>query len=168
MNNENQLLANFTANRDRERQNIANQSQDAVKKLMPAYDTILNACLPLVDRASGHPVARGHPQSASMFLSAQFLQGLDITRKTIILGAYHQAANLLKQETETLDALHEIRTGSRKDRKTTKFRGEMKRFGRKYGDLNEIAHPTSEAIVELLASRIDGNNVAPTIEKIFK
>jgi hypothetical protein len=103
-----------------------------------------------------------------MFLSAQFLQGVDITRKTILLGAYHQAANLLKQETEILDALHEIRTGSRTDRRTTRFRGEMKRFGRKYGELNEIAHPTSEAIVELLASKIDGDKVDPTIEIIFK
>jgi hypothetical protein len=163
MENNNYLLANLLANRDRQRQDVASQSQIALDRLMPAYDTILNASLSLIERASEKPVKRDHPWSHSMFLSAQFLQGVDITRTTILIGAYHQAANLLKQETEILNAMHETRVGSRKDRRLTHFKGETKKLGRKYGELNQIAHPTNAAVVELFASEIEGDDVNPTL-----
>lgn len=138
-----------------------------MERLAPACDIILNVCLSLLDRASEKPVERIHPLSPSMFLAAQFLQGVDITRMCIFIGAYHQAGNLLKQETEILAAMHEIRGGTRKDKKTTKFRGEMQKFGRKYGELNQIAHPTNSEVVELLASKVEGDSVDPTLDIQF-
>ncbi len=161
------LLRNLVTNRQRKRQAIAKQSQVALEMLIPACDKVLNVCLSLIDRASETPFERAHPLSPGMFLVAQFLQGVDITRKTILIGGYHQAANLLKQETEILDAMHEIRAGSRMDKRTTKFKGEMQKLGRKYGELNKIAHPTTADVVELFSAKIEGNDVDPTLDIQF-
>lgn len=154
-------------NREQQRQDIAKRSEVALVRLIPACDIILDVCLNLISRASGKPFDRDHPLTPNMFLAAQFLQGIDITRQSIVVGAYHQAANLLKQETEILGAMYETRTGTRKDRETAKFRGDMRSLGRKYGELNDIAHPTYAAVVELFSSKIEGDNVDPTLEIQF-
>lgn len=167
MENHNGLWGSLMLNRERQRQDIAQKSRTALSKLSPACDQVLNVCVSLIGRASQSPFESGNPLSHSMFLAAQFLQGVDITRMCIQIGAYHQTANLLKQESEILAAMHEVRSGTRKDRKTAKFRGEMQKLFRKYRELNNIAHPTNTDVVELLASKVEGDNVDPTLDIQF-
>lgn len=167
MNQDCRHYTNLIANRRRERKDVAKKSAIAVERLKTACDAIINACLSLIDKAGEGSFNRDNPLSSNMFLAAQFLQGEDISRMLILSGAYHQAGNLLKQETEIIVAMYEFRVGTRRDGSTAKFRDDMKKLGRKYGELNDIAHPTKSDVVELLNAKIEGDRVDPTLEVQF-
>ena len=97
-----------------------------------------------------------------MCLIAQFIQGVELAETAISEGLYANAANLLKQELETLAAMDEYEAGNRRDGKTPGFRDRLSGLGRRYGQFNEIAHPTRQEILESLSTFSDNERYGPT------
>jgi hypothetical protein len=78
--------------------------------------------------------------SGRLSLIASFVQGIDLCETSISEGLYAQAANILKQELETIAALEEFISGSRKDGKTPNVKFVKWDMAKIYGDLNKVAH----------------------------
>ncbi|MEK5146727.1 hypothetical protein MKX53_06770 [Psychrobacillus sp. FSL K6-4615] len=78
--------------------------------------------------------------SGRLSLIASFVQGIDLCETSISEGLYAQAANLLKQELETIAALEEFIAGNRKDGKTPNVKFVKWDMAKIYGDLNKVAH----------------------------
>ncbi|EIJ82682.1 hypothetical protein [Bacillus methanolicus] len=85
-----------------------------------------------------------------MSLIASFIQGIDLCETTISEGLYAQAANLLKQELETIAAIEEFIIGNRKDGKTPNVRFVNWDMGRIYGELNKVAHVSERKVLDPL------------------
>jgi len=147
---------------------IRRQSEEAMKALMVAHNKILSAALSLLNRASEKEFdIEGTTLSEQMHLIAQFLQGIDLTMQSILTGCYHQAANLLKQETEILAAIEECTKGLRKEGRTPNVGNNLMSFREKYGELNDIAHPSRTEIVQMLTTFHEGDALGPTIDPEF-
>lgn len=153
----------FLANHKKYRDAIREQSKSENSDLLTAHQMIFAALISYQNRIQGK---KFEPQSEDvigrMFLVAQFLQGIEFTETAISEGLYTQAANLLKQELETIGAIEEFASDTRKDGKVPRFHGIMKDFGRRYGEYNELAHPTRKGVVESLGTFDDGDKHGPT------
>ncbi|AIE59958.1 hypothetical protein BMMGA3_07750 [Bacillus methanolicus MGA3] len=88
--------------------------------------------------------------SGRLSLIASFIQGIDLCETTISEGLYAQAANLLKQELETIAAIEEFIIGNRKDGKTPNVRFVNWDMGRIYGELNKVAHVSERKVLDPL------------------
>ena len=103
-----------------------------------------------------------------MSLTAQFIQGIDVCETAISEGLYSQAAALLKQEMETIEAVHEYETGQRRDRTTPRL-NLLRGFGRAYGEFNNYAHASVEdihkSIVHFEEGSISGPSVIPQYQR---
>lgn len=98
-----------------------------------------------------------------MYLIAQFIQGADISFQAITQGLYPQAANLQKQQIETITALIEINKNRRKDGYTPNVQNHFKSFKFEYNELNNLSHPCNEEIVEGLAKYSRKSKQGPTL-----
>lgn len=158
------LSVDFLDTHLKHRKKIRDMSKKVSLPLLSAHQLALGAIASLQGRVQGKRFENARDEIVQgMFLIAQFVQGIELTETAISEGLYPQAANLLKQELETLASLEELRlNGSRPDGKTPKFRGSLKGFGKRYGELNELAHPTRAWIVESLARYEDGDKAGPT------
>lgn len=78
--------------------------------------------------------------SSRLALIASFVQGIDLCETSISEGLYAQAANMLKQELETIAAIEEVISGTRKDGKTPNVKFVKWDMGKIYGELNKVAH----------------------------
>jgi hypothetical protein len=98
-------------------------------------------------------------------LSAQFIQGIEVCEVCIVEGLYIQAAALLKQEVESIEALYEYSQGTRKRGKTPRVSGRLKGFGRTYGELNDLAHVSKNDILQSVlhyeSSKYSGPSISP-------
>jgi len=131
--------------------------------LLTAHQLAFSSVISYQDRIQGRTYEAVEPSiKGRMGLIAQFIQGVEITEAAISEGLYAIAANLLKQELETLGAIEEYETGRRQDRRLPRFSGRISGFGKRYGEFNEIAHPTKQEIVENLTSYSQGNLYGPT------
>jgi hypothetical protein len=88
--------------------------------------------------------------SGRLSLIASFVQGIDLCETSISEGLYAQAANLLKQELETIAAIEEFIIGNRKDGKTPNVRFVKWDMGRVYGELNKVAHVSDRRVLDPL------------------
>jgi hypothetical protein len=78
--------------------------------------------------------------SGKLSLIASFIQGIDLCETSISEGLYAQAANLLKQELETVAAIEEYKVGERMDGITPNVKHVKWNLKKVYGDLNKVAH----------------------------
>jgi len=103
-----------------------------------------------------------------MSLTAQFIQGIDICEVTISEGLYSQAAALLKQEMETIEAVDEYETGRRREGRTPQL-NLLSGFGRVYGEFNNFAHVSIEEIhkniVNFVHEDVSGPSVNPQYQR---
>ena len=142
---------------------IREKSKATNKNLLTAHQLAFSAVISYQNRIQGiRYEAKDDSIKARMSLNAQFIQGAELTESAISEGLYANAANLLKQELETLAAFDEYEAGDRRDGKTPSFRDRLAGFGRRYGEFNEIAHPTRQEIVESLSTFSDKEFYGPT------
>ena len=99
-------------------------------------------------------------------LTAQFIQGVDICDVAISEGLYSQAAALLKQELETIEAIHEFETGKRREGKTPQL-GKLKNFGGVYGRFNQFAHVSVIEMARTLVVSESGELVGASTLPIY-
>ena len=101
-------------------------------------------------------------------LTAQFIQGVDICETAISEGLYFQAAALLKQEMETIEAAYDYEIGKRKEKKTPRMRL-LKDFGKAYGEFNDFAHVGVENIHKFIVhyekNGMSGPSVVPSYDR---
>ena len=99
-----------------------------------------------------------------MSLIVQFVQGIEVCETAISEGLYSQAAALLKQEMETIEAVHEYETDQRRDRRAPRL-DFLRGFGRAYGEFNKYAHVSVEqvhkSIVHFEEKGVSGPTVIP-------
>ena len=106
----------------------------------------------LTTRAKGH-----FDYNLRHSLIAQYLQGVELSFQAIGQGLYAPAANLQKQQIETLAALKECRLDRRRNKKTPNVGNYLPQMKAEYDNLNDVAHPSSEdELYELTASNQDG------------
>lgn len=101
-----------------------------------------------------------------MSLTAQFIYGIDICESAISEGFYSQAAALLKQEMETIEAINEHKTGTRREKITPKMKI-LKGFGRVYSQYNEFSHVSVKDIAKIIVCFDDGNLIGPSILPLY-
>ncbi len=164
------ICTSFLATHVKKRAEIRNQSKNASPNLLTAHQFAFSAVISYQDRIQGLKFeASDDSTKGRMSLLAQFIQGIDITETAISEGLYANAANLLKQELEILAAIEEFEVNQRRDGRVPKFIGRVSNFGRRYGEFNDIAHPTKKEIVASLAEFSDGERYgATTIPKFNK
>lgn len=153
----------FLENHKKYRAEIRKKSKDSNKNLLTAHQLAFSAVISYQNRIQGIRFeAQPHSIEGRMTLIAQFIQGVELTETAISEGLYANAANLLKQELETIAAIDEYEAGNRRDGKAPRFRDRLAGFGPRYGELNEIAHPTRKEIVESLSTFSDKERYGPT------
>ncbi len=153
----------FLEQHAKHRSKIRELSKAASKNLLTAHQFAFSAVISYQNRIQGRKYEAHDPSiKGRMGLIAQFIQGVEITETAISEGLYANAANLLKQELETLGAIEEFEVNERRDRKVPSFRGRLSGFGRLYGDFNDVAHPTRQEIVESLTTFSEAERYGPT------
>jgi hypothetical protein len=80
-----------------------------------------------------------HGEVHRALIQTAVLQGMHATENCIIEGFYVQAAPLVRQEMEAVEALREIRQGLRLSGRTPRLRT-LKHHGRIYSQMTELAH----------------------------
>lgn len=157
------IVLPFLKRHSEHRAAIRRKSADANSNLLTAHQLALAAVVSYQNRIQGKKITTEDAGiKGRMSLVAQFIQGIDITETAISEGLYAQAANLLKQELETLAAIEEFEIGTRQDGRLPRFRGRLASFGRSYGEYNDVAHPTRQEIVESLSIFDDETLYGPT------
>lgn len=147
--------------RDIVSQNFRNENID----LIDAQQSAFSALASMLDRRVGEEVKDiSEADQGSMALIAQFIVGIEQCKISIEEGLYAQAAALLKQELETVSAIEEYRNDRRKEGKTPKIgHGLTQNYGKVYGRLNEICHPSRHDWAKTLAAqkieKVTGANI---------
>lgn len=79
--------------------------------------------------------------SKILFLIAAFYQNIDMCEDAILNGYYTIAAGIVRQESEVLACINEIKNGKQTDGKVPHVNsGVIPEFGSAYGDLSALAH----------------------------
>ena len=102
------------------------------------------------------------------YLISQYLLGFELSYSTIVEGFYAQAANLQRQQVETVAALKEFGIGKRKNKKAPNIRNNYRAFYEMYRDLSDAAHPTNFEVVFGTSYYQDGEKVGPSVYPQFK
>jgi hypothetical protein len=118
----------------------------------------------------GQPGATDESRSHRLVLIASFVQGAPATEGLISEGQYAKAAAALKQDYEILARLAEIRAGKAKQGQTPNVKHAPDGSQYIYGDLNKVAHPSNEPILDellnkLIAGEIRGVSPLPVFQK---
>ncbi len=158
------LLADeFLANHLGYRNDARRRGQEQHKLLCAAHQRALSAVVSYQQRIQGQGFdATSKSLNERMALAAQFIQGIGITESAISEALYPQAANLMKQQLETLLAIDEIEEALRRDGKTPGFKGKLRRWGKFYGRLNELAHPSRHEVIKQFAFHFTKESSGPT------
>lgn len=150
------------------RHEVRNRWKNDAKELLVAHEFALSAIYRAIDRFSGRKFEpRGPSVEGRMSLTAQFLQGVEPCEATISEGLYSQAAALLKQEMETIEAMHEFVQGTRREGKTPVIGGRLAGWGPIYGDMNAIAHVARRDITLQLVHVKIGDLAAPSLVPVY-
>lgn len=158
------LMATQLEHRRRLRARWRNDARD----LLDAHECALSAISGAISRFSGRTFApRGEGVEGRMSLTAQFLQGVELCETAIAEGLYSQAAALIKQEMETIEAIHEFAQGTRRDGKTPRIGGRLDGWGPIYGDMNSLAHVSRHDLATRLVRIERGSIVAPSLFPVY-
>ena len=137
-------------------------------ELLDAHQLAFSALAGSVQRFAGKTFSKAQSKSVEgrLSLTAQFVQGVDACETAISCGLYSQAACLLKQQMETVEAVHEHEMGRRRDRVTPRL-PRLKEFGRVYGQYNEFAHVSVSNIANLVVRAEHGDVCGPSILPLY-
>jgi hypothetical protein len=118
----------------------------------------------------GQPGATNESRSHRLVLVTSFVQGAPATETLISEGQYAKAAAALKQDYEILARMAEIRAGKAKQGQTPNVKHAPDGSQFIYGDLNKVAHPSNEPILDellnkLVAGEIRGVSPLPVLQK---
>lgn len=133
--------------------------------LLDAHQLIFSAIISVIDRHAGEKFDEQEKGiEGRLSLTAQFIQSVDICEVAISEGLYLQAAALLKQEFEAIEAMHEFAGGKRREGKTPQL-DYLKDFGRAYGMFNDYAHLGKEDLHKWVVEeeKPDGDLHGPSI-----
>lgn len=83
-----------------------------------------------------------------------FYQGTHATETLISEGQYIKAAAALKQDYEIIARIYEVRAGTAKPGQTPQVRHLAKEARGYYGELNKVAHPSNQEMLENLMSTL--------------
>jgi len=159
------LVEAFLEKHAEHRENVRAQSVAANPRLVAAQKNLFCAIISLKQQVEG---VKYTAKDGRMHLIAQYIQGIALSYIAIIDGLYAQAAALQKQQLEAIAALGEYTAGARKDGRTPNIRHTGQRgFGRLYGELNDIAHPSKDHILESLCHFDEGGKQGPTLAPQF-
>jgi hypothetical protein len=85
-----------------------------------------------------------------LILLTAFYQGTHATETLISEGQYIKAATVLKQDYEILARIYEVKKGTAKVGQTPQIRYLEEEVRGYYGDLNKVAHPSNQEMLENL------------------
>lgn len=132
--------------------------------LLEAHEWLLSAILNQRERLILTRFLNDDPSiDAQLTLLATFIQGVCSCSSLILTGQFVQAAAIIKQELEIIEAIGEYARGSRKDGKTPRLHRYRNSFGRVYGTLNEYAHASVNDRVKETVFEINGGTRAASI-----
>lgn len=120
--------------------------------LMAALSRVITA-------KSGQPGATDQSRSDRLVLISAFVQGALHTESLISQGQYAKASAVLKQDYELVARLAEIRAGAAKAGITPQVKHAAKGSQWMYGELNKIAHPSNESMLNDLMSRLEKGDI---------
>ncbi len=137
---------------------ITSESENS--ELLRVRHTILLSITLKDNMARGKAIDECHD---GKYLIAQYLLGIDLSYLAIVEGLYPQAANLQKQQIETLCRLEELRTGRAKDGKNPNVRQKrLPGMNCLYGNLNKAAHPSRTDVIRSLSHHESESGRGPT------
>lgn len=94
------------------------------------------------------------------------IQGIELVESAIAIAAYTQAATLIRQEIEAVEAARGLRQGQQKEGKTPRLKA-LAHIGRSYGQLSSIAHLSrSELLIEI--TDVLKTGIDPTMNERFE
>lgn len=148
------------------RAEIRSRSESENANLLHVRRDILFSIIRKENLARGKTcVNHGH----RMYLIAQYLLGVDLSYTAIVEGLYPQAANLQKQQIETLAQLEKVKDGKRPDKKDRNVRhAALPGISKLYGNLNEAAHPWRPEVVEALMHHESENGSGPCADPRYE
>ncbi|GGF00348.1 hypothetical protein GCM10011611_02450 [Aliidongia dinghuensis] len=123
-------------------------------RLLDAHLLAFSTLVSIVTKKAGQPGRTSASLSGRMSLIASFIQGVDICEVCVSEGLYFQAANLLKQELETIAAIEEFKIGQRRENRTPNISRAGPGAGPLYSDLNAAAHVADQALLSRLITNI--------------
>lgn len=92
-------------------------------------------------------------------LVSTFIQGCDQTEQLISEGYHSKAAAALKQDMELLTRIREVDAGAAKSGVTPHMRHAPTGSARLYGDLNKVAHPSHEPLLQRHLEQVTKDDV---------
>lgn len=117
---------------------------------------------------SGEPGATSPSANDRLILIASFFQGVGATETLITEGQYAKAAAALKQDLEILTRVHETLQGVAKKGGTPNVKYAPTGAGRLYGQLNDVAHPSTPVLLAGFLGRLDeGQAHGVSYEPVF-
>lgn len=140
------LLEAITLRRVKNRE----KSKSDYNLLLDAHLSVTGVIGTLLLKNSMRPGNTNESISGRLSLITSFVQGIDLCETSISEGLYAQAANLLKQELETIAAIEELVVGKRKDGITPNVKHVKWNLKSIYGDLNKVAHVSDRRVFEPL------------------
>ena len=147
---------------------VRKESEIRCTPIIQLHKTVLKSIDAYLIRAQGIPFKGSIEDIEPLYLIAQFLQGVELSFSAILDGLYVQAANLQKQQIETLTALEEARCGKRRDTTTPNVQNRMPHFKAEYQNLNNAAHPSNRAYIISLSGKTTSQSSGPSSVPQFR
>lgn len=148
----------------RRRADVALETETAFAEICALRSKVLDVLQSRLASISGKEFTYDHRHH----LVAQFILGLDLSYAAISQGLYAQAANLQKQQIETLAAIKECEKDRRKEGKTPNVGNSIPTMHQEYNNLNDVAHPAKEDVIYHLTSYDIGENKMVSGFPIFR
>lgn len=141
----------------------AEQGDEIRERSKATYgETLLHARLQILAIAEAAYVAQaGEPGRTStsisdrLILISAFFQGVGKTEALISEGHYPKAAAALKQDLEILTRVHETLQGVALTGRTPNVKYAPTGAGRLYGQLNDVAHPSTPSLLAQLVGSME-------------
>lgn len=111
--------------------------------LLEARLSLLAIAWHLLNAKAGVPGQTNPSVSERITLIMTFFQGVPTVESMISEGQYIKAAALLKQDYETLTRIREVKKSVARPHTTPNVRNAPEGSQRFYGELNDVAHPSS-------------------------
>lgn len=124
------------------------------QEMLDARLSLVGALALLQTVKSGVPGKTIASTSHRLTVLAAFLQGVPVTETLISEGQYIKSAAALKQDYEMLARLGELRAGTAKEGQTPQVRHAPSGSQFMYGELNKVAHPSNEHIMNEILDRL--------------
>lgn len=133
---------------------------EARNKLLNSAHTALFACIASIHSRDDRefPLNKATEKTHRFAIHAATIQGIHLIKAAISTASYVQAASLIRQEIEAVEACRGLRQGKQKEGNTPRVKA-LRHLGADYGRLSEIAHHSKSKILlyftDAIASGVD-------------